>query len=959
MKNLLLIASFMILLGASSSDAGVMASFGGGFVGPVQSCGQQLGTSPVIFCDTFDVPRGIGNRSGDLDGNVWGVSRATGQVNFGQGWYNFWNPTNLVRCDGTSPQVMAPNDVIICNGQVREASNDNNTGMLDGGNVHVLAMYPKQPFDFAGRTGTVSFDIANDTGGFHSAWPEFWMSDLPIPVPFNHFDSWQSLPANGFGIRMSNEAAPGVQGTCPNANNISQYRWTVESAVVVHSYVMDDTEGYGPGVIMMTPLDCVTEPPTTIIGAGTAVMNHVEIRVSTNQIDVYATDAGVAATPATLKHIAVINNVSLSLTRGLVWLEDAHYNADKGQDPSRASQHDHTFAWDNVAFDGPFVYRDFSYDALDALQPVDGLTNPGSENLGQIALANQQTSWNINGMPATRLATAARVLFGFNAENNPNPTVLNVTVNGNVHSVPWPYPDELIYSWRTFAVTIPLTDLVTGTNVVQLGGDVPLVFSNVNIVLVDVTNGVPVLPGSNNQYPNFALTTCNITGAAFCDTFDEGPASPQGRGGDLDHTKWAVGRMSGEVDSSGLGTANPDIVAIIPACRSTFTQTSVFPPNDTLICDASGPKTPELMTVTSIQNYGTNSYMIRQPFDFAGRVGKIDFDVDAVSTNLGPYPEIDITDEPIPAPNFREFNNYEVGLIPKNALILKLENVCGNSNSTSVYNMMVYSDYAGTIITPTFDHVNGCINTLQGSLNHFEIQMSETHIDVYGSDYSTDNEQTFPNFKLIYSADYSLPFTRGYVHIAGKNHASIKYGLGYDNAYHWDNVGFDGPVITAPRAYEIPDNTTTLNYGFAGDSTVYSAENLGWQLLDSTTGKTPGIYDPTNLVNHFTFTGVNIAGVTTATLTLDTAFSIYQTPSTTWGISYRFNGGTWRTVNLTSDQVTGFSNATEGGFQNLIGLAINTPVADLVQGTNTIEFLPVNAPMDYPPVIANIDLLLQ
>jgi hypothetical protein len=44
------------------------------------------------------------------------------------------------------------------------------------------------------------------------------------------------------------------------------------------------------------------------------------------------------------------------------------------------------------------------------------------------------------------------------------------------------------------------------------------------------------------------------------------------------------------------------------------------------------------MTAVSIQNYGVNSYMPRQPFDFAGRTGKIDFDVDAVSHQLEQIP---------------------------------------------------------------------------------------------------------------------------------------------------------------------------------------------------------------------------------------------------------------------------------------------------------------------------------
>ena len=145
---------------------------------------MQLG-GPVIFCETFDAPAGIGNRSGDLNGNVWGVSRAMGSsVNFGQSDYNLWNSTLLQKCDGTTPRVVAPHDIIICNGQLREAVNDNNSGAFDAGDVSSLAMYPKQPFDFAGRTGTVSFDVSNDTAGSHAAWPEFWLSDLPVPDPF-------------------------------------------------------------------------------------------------------------------------------------------------------------------------------------------------------------------------------------------------------------------------------------------------------------------------------------------------------------------------------------------------------------------------------------------------------------------------------------------------------------------------------------------------------------------------------------------------------------------------------------------------------------------------------------------------------------------------------------------------------------------------------------------------------
>jgi hypothetical protein len=465
---------------------------------------MQLGNSAPVFCDTFDAPAGIGNRSGDLNGNVWGVSRTTGFVNIGQGEYNAVPQTQLVTCNGTTT-VRPPDDVIICNGQVREATNDNPSGVYDAGGVTSLAMYPKQPFDFANRTGTVSFDISNDSHGIHAAWPEFWISNLPVPVPFNHFDSWISFPQHGLGVRFAASVASGQWGLCPNGNNLDKRRWTVDSSVVIRNYIYEDTDYQGVqyGTASSTPLklnilDCVIAPADN-----SGVTNHVEIQVNQGQIDVYATDAGVAASSATLKRIASIANANLSFTRGLIWVEDVHYNADKAEtSASVPSQRQHTFVWDNVAFDGPFTYRDFSYDALDANQA--GPAN-NAFNLGKFSKSNQTSSWNVLNLPVSPQAAAVRVLFNFHEEFNPVPTTLNVTVNGHAHSTPWPYPDSVTNTWRTLAVTVPITDLITGTNVVQIGADQPLITSNVNVVLVDVPGGIPVLPGSNNAYPIGAL----------------------------------------------------------------------------------------------------------------------------------------------------------------------------------------------------------------------------------------------------------------------------------------------------------------------------------------------------------------------------------------------------------------------------------------------------------------------
>jgi Divergent InlB B-repeat domain len=1110
--------------GAASASASITVTT------PSGNCGMRLGGT-VIFCEPFDVVNaGIPSRTGALDPNVWGVSRTTGNVNFGVGQYNGWTAaTTITLCDGTTRTVLPPNDVQICNGQLREASNDNPSGVFDDGIVTALAMYPKQPFDFAGRTGTVAFDVSNDSQGNHAAWPEFWMSDLPVPAPFSHFATWTTFPANGFGVRFAAAAPAGNPGLCPNLNNINSPRWTVDSAIVVRNYISEDDD-LGVGTVYGTPsnppltvtiLDCVIAP-----AAGSGVMNHIEIQVTQSEIDVYATDAGVAASPTTLRKIASITNANLTFTRGLIWLEDVHYNADKetvmlGTSPS-TSQRNHTFVWDNVAFDGPFTDRDFAYDALD-IDNVDSAS--GSIDLGQFSLANQTASWNVLNVPANPQAKGVRVLFNFYNQFSPIPTVLNVIVNGNAHKMPWPYPDMLQNTWRTFAVTIPITDLVAGTNVVQLGTDQPTVTSNVDIVLAGVPGGVPVLPGNSTTYPggqtpiptdtltasptsitagrssiltwsstnatscsgsggwsvqatngassvspsvnttytlactgaggsatasasvtvttastptptvtltatptlitvgqsstitwsstnatscsasgtnwsgtqtvsgsltvsptansaytltcagsggsasasasitvttaSLASANCNLSAPAFCDTFNEGPSVNNGRGGDLNPANWTASRLSGEIGQSGQGGLNPQLVAPIPACRATFTQTTVYSPWDTLICDPSGAKTSQLMTAASIQNYGTNSYMILQPFNFAGRTGKIDFDVDAVGEMLGGYPEVDITDQPVPAPTFREFYNFEVGSIPQNAIIVKFGPTCGVATSSAPYNVMVYNNYVGTILTPTYSSANGgCVQTSAGLLNHFEVQLSQTQITIYGSDFSPDNV-TFPNYKLLYQASINLPFTQGYVHIDARNHATLKYSYGPDAIFHWDNVGFDGPVLPSLVAYEIPDNTTVSTFtGDSGDPTT-PAINLGYLLLDGTTGKAAGMYDPVNLIPSLSFQNVNLSGRSSATLTFNAWFNaIDHAPQATWGISYQINGGAVTTVYPTAAQIAAMSNNVASGYEAFFTPVINVPLNALVQGTNTIRFLPVNAPMDYPPVVTNIDLLL-
>ncbi len=101
----------------------------------------------------------------------------------------------------------------------------------------------------------------------------------------------------------------------------------------------------------------------------------------------------------------------------------------------------HTFVWDNVAFDGPFTYRDFSYDALDVDQP-NAATN--TVNLGKFSLRQPdrelECAEHAGQSAGNRGACSVQLLL---TKLVPFPAMLNVTVNGHAHPTPWPYPDKL------------------------------------------------------------------------------------------------------------------------------------------------------------------------------------------------------------------------------------------------------------------------------------------------------------------------------------------------------------------------------------------------------------------------------------------------------------------------------------------------------------------------------------
>jgi hypothetical protein len=245
-----------------------------------------------------------------------------------------------------------------------------------------------------------------------------------------------------------------------------------------------------------------------------------------------------------------------------------------------------------------------------------------------------------------------------------------------------------------------------------------------------------------------------------------------------------------------------------------------------------------------------------------------------------------------------------------------------------------------------------CVATAKGKLNHFEVRISQTRVEVWASPFSADGS-TFAPSVLLHAADVQLPFTRGWVHLTVHNHATLKYSA--DDAYgatesidawvaRWDNVGFDGPVIDDIREVEVGD---ALVMGADAHNIAGPVMNVGYRLPDTSAGAP----------QTFVLSGVDLDGMATARLSLamwyllgDPAF-----PLPAYTLRQRWNGNAWHERTFTAGELAVLGN---GHAQGALGQMLDVPLGDLVAGDNVLELETQGVPQSYPPAASAIDLLL-
>lgn len=417
----------------------------------------DCGLSAPAFCDTFTGGnRSDGPANGKFLGKRWGVSRL-GETNNFSGMYNGESPTYMP-CTGLAKPawpynsqqnpnpkpgtVLAPYDAQICNDQYVDSYND-------GGGVGGIMAYPKQPFNFAGRTGTLVFDLSADSDGTHGTWPEVVITDEPSPAMRREI-SLQPAP------HAKNQIGFSLDGCGGNMTGVG----------VVFGAVDDETfeqQGSRP--------NCITKGSSTN-------MNHFEVRISKTKIEVFGTDAG----QTTLKLLAT-ENLNLGFEQGLVWMNHVNYNARKAVEPCECgTQYDHSFFWDNVGFDGPKTYFDIGYDIPYSFNDQGPSAAGEGEQAWVMGYAVNTTpiSFTIPNVAWSQLPTKVKIVFsGLTYNEN---TAISVRLNNGA----WYSMNRFLQSYNneSRAIDVPTTDLLAGNNVLQIKANSYSSVSNVSMILV-------------------------------------------------------------------------------------------------------------------------------------------------------------------------------------------------------------------------------------------------------------------------------------------------------------------------------------------------------------------------------------------------------------------------------------------------------------------------------------------
>jgi hypothetical protein len=448
---------------SDNSDSGT-GPIGGNTAGTGVPDGPDSGPCSLkeaAFCDVFDKPS-PGGRGGDLDEKLWSVARASAKVNVSQGELISWPATTLSACGQKTAGVYPNEDIISCKSPSTGRSLLTSTfDDVNGPAFHSLRVV--QPFDFKDRIGhiTVDIDAKTQTPEGHGWWWELVIADQPVPIPYQEFISHALMARKAVVLDFQ-----GISSFDGTTNELS--------AVFVE-------DGYKYARVFNRD-----QANFSSFRTKEEVLNHVEILISQDFLEVWATDLD---DMSTFRRVARVDGLGLTFSRGYVNLQHSQYNAAKGGLDGFTTYH-----VGSLGFDGPKLPVPRSYQVPDALtigRSAD-VKNLGYyiDNSGLISSCcvepKTTPAFTLEGVDLTD-AVEARI--NLNAWYFSSERSIEFQLNGGEwRTFAHPFPDSLDQT-RAVSMPVDLADLKDGQNTLALrtGGttpESPLVVANVELEVV-------------------------------------------------------------------------------------------------------------------------------------------------------------------------------------------------------------------------------------------------------------------------------------------------------------------------------------------------------------------------------------------------------------------------------------------------------------------------------------------
>ena len=278
------------------------------------------GLPSAAFCERFDGPSS-GVRTGELDGSLWSASRVMPQLPTTREGAFVQEPAVVpdgCRSELTGSLRSPDEDLLVCD-PTSAWSSPHLLVMATPQNYGLTSLRIRQPFDFAGRTGTIAFNL--EDGGWNAlyGWAAVSVTGDPTATPSTgpaYLENGVG-PRDGFTVHVSSaHCAPG------------------QSSV--------ELRRFGDFVEHDVAHGC--------FASARGRFNHFELRVSSSRVEVWVSPpASDGASFGPLTQV-VGADLDVGFERGYVNLV-AHNHASRKYGYGSALM----VRWDDVAFDGPVL----------------------------------------------------------------------------------------------------------------------------------------------------------------------------------------------------------------------------------------------------------------------------------------------------------------------------------------------------------------------------------------------------------------------------------------------------------------------------------------------------------------------------------------------------------------------------------------------------------------------------